>query len=228
MWQNKILVVEDDPNIRELIELYLTKHNYQVLLAQDGEQALQLFAQESPELLILDVMLPTIDGLEICKRIRAISYVPILFLSSKSNSEDIVTGLEAGGDTYLAKPFDPSVLVAKVKAHLRRQSYTQQETSLLKFAELEINLESYEVRSNGVLLTLSAKELQLLLLLAQNPNQVFSVEQIYSQVWGPYEYSDTRTVMVHMSHLRKKIEIDPFNPRHIITVRGFGYKFLAN
>ncbi|RXT01533.1 response regulator transcription factor [Ammoniphilus sp. CFH 90114] len=223
-----VLVVEDDDELRELIGLYLSNYGYRVVLATDGEQALNLFSIETPDIVILDVLLPKMNGLDVCKKIRSCSSVPILFLSSKSESEDIVTGLDAGGDSYLTKPFDPSVLLAKVRATLRRQTYHKKDSDILRFGDLEIDLQSYGVRRNSLPITLSAKEMQLLLLLAKNPNQVFSVDQLYSQIWGPNEYGDTRTVMVHMSYLRKKLEIDPSHPQYIITVRGFGYKFQAD
>ena len=228
MQNEKVLVVEDDTEIRELISLYLRKQDYQVLEAENGQQALDLFSLENPSLVVLDVLLPEINGFDVCKRMRNISRVPILFLSSKSDAKDIITGLDAGGDNYLTKPFDPSVLVAKVKAALRRESYGKPDLQLLKFGELEIDLQSYEVRSNGKSITLSSKEFQLLFFLAQSPNQVLSIEQIYNQVWGYSQFGDRRTVMVHMSHLRKKLEPDPSHPRYIITVRGFGYKFQAD
>lgn len=228
MAQETILIVEDDADIRELIHLYMANHQFQTLLAGDGQTALELFQSSKPDLVILDVMIPKINGLDVCKQIRKTSTVPILFISSKDESEDIIRGLESGGDDYVSKPFDPSVLIAKVKASLRRSSFHQdaaQENSRLTFADLEIDLKSYEFRLKGELLSFSLKESQLLLLLAQNPNQVFSVEQIYAKIWGPFEESDPRTVMVHISHLRKKIEPDPANPQYIITVRGYGYKF---
>lgn len=228
MLKPKILVVEDDPDIRELIQLYLMNHEYHVVCAENGEQALHLFSTEHPDMIVLDILLPKIDGLDVCRQLRNIAQIPILFLSCKSESEDIVTGLDAGGDSYLTKPFDPSVFLAKIRAGLRRQSYTKHDSEKLKFGELEVDFQSYEVRKNGIVINLSAKEMQLLLLLARNPNQVFSTEQLYSQIWGPFEYGDTRTVMVHMSYLRKKLETDPSHPRYIITVRGFGYKFQAD
>lgn len=228
MGQETILLVEDDEDIRELIQLYLAKHQFQTLLAGDGQRALELFQSSKPDLVILDVMIPRINGLDVCKEMRKTSTVPILFISSKDESEDIVRGLESGGDYYLSKPFDPSVLVAKVKASLRRTTFHRdgdKENSRLTLADLEIDMKSYEFRLKGKPLTFSLKESQLLLLLAQNPNQVFSVEQLYTKIWGPYEVSDPRTVMVHISNLRKKIEPNPANPKYILTVRGYGYKF---
>ncbi|WP_017754213.1 response regulator transcription factor [Calidifontibacillus oryziterrae] len=231
MRQEKVLVVEDEVEIRELINIYLKNSGYNTVLATNGQEGLEFFHKNAPDIVILDIMLPKMDGIEVCQEIRKVSTVPILFLSAKRDSDDIIRGLELGGDDYITKPFDPNVLVARVKANLRRLPITipnsPDQKNLFKYDYLELDLNSYTIKVNNEPITLFAKELQLLILLAKNPNQVFSVEQLYSQIWGAESFGDTRTVMVHISNLRKKIELDPANPRFIQTVRGFGYRFNA-
>ncbi|MGG1636134.1 response regulator transcription factor [Paenibacillus sp. NRS-1760] len=224
----KILIVDDEKEIRELIGLYLRNHGLQVVMAKDGNQTLGLLKQEKPDLVILDIVLPDMDGVELCRRIREYSDIPIVFLSCKKEADDIIGGLDTGGDDYMTKPFDPMVLVSRVKANLRRVSSIQKrskEMMLITCGDLQVNLQSLEVQVNGELIDLFAKERQLLLFLLQNPNQVFSAEQLHRQVWGWDSFSDERTVMVHISNLRKKIEPDQSATKYIHTVRGFGYKF---
>ncbi|WLR51377.1 response regulator transcription factor [Bacillus tianshenii] len=224
--KEKIMIVEDEAEIRELIELYLHNHGYETVTTDNGLEAVEMFYTESPDLVVLDILLPGADGITVCKKIRETSLIPILFLSCKREAEDIITGLELGADDYITKPFDPSILVARIKANLRRLPFRQQDSeNLLKYGNLEIDLNAYLVKVNGEGINLFAKELQLLILLARNPDKVFSVDQLYSSIWGVDSFGDTRTVMVHISNLRKKIEVDPANPIFIQTVRGFGYKF---
>ncbi|UHA76236.1 response regulator transcription factor [Paenibacillus sp. 481] len=229
MTDYKILIVDDEVEITELISLYLRREGYDIYVADNGVDALQLAADVQPDLIILDILLKSLDGLEVCKEIRKISNVPILFISCKSDDVDIILGLNVGGDDYMTKPFSPSQLVARVKAHLRRTSLTQQarpdQQHIITSQGLEIDLNSHSVKINGSPIALSAKEFDLLTHLAQAPNKVFKLEQLYQLIWNSESFGDTRTLMVHISNLRKKIEVDPTSPRYIVTVRGVGYKF---
>lgn len=222
----KILIIEDEKEIRDLIQLYLESNDYQVLLAGDGQEGLEIAENANPDLVILDILLPKKNGLEVCGQIRKKSNVPIIFLTCKQESEDIIEGLNLGGDDYLTKPFDPGVLIARVKALLRRSGSEEKRNIVID--ELEIDLLSYTIRMRGQELPLSAKERQLLLFFAQHPNQVFSLEEIYQEIWGRESYGDTRTVMVHLSNIRKKMEADPTNPKYIQNIRGLGYMFPSN
>lgn len=230
----KVLVADDDEDIRHVIEMYLKKDGYRVVTAADGTTALDCVKTDSPDLIILDVIMPGLDGFEVCQAIRKETDVPILFLSAKESDMDKILGLGVGGDDYVTKPFSPAVLVARVKAHLRRNRLVfnrkktpvhDEENQILKFPNLEIDLQSYSVRVNGSTVTLPAKEFQLLALLAKHPGKVFNVEQLFELVWGTNQFGDHRTVMVHISNLRKKIEPDHTHPTYISTIRGVGYKF---
>ncbi|MFD0713612.1 response regulator [Paenibacillus sp. GCM10027626] len=226
-----ILVVDDEPDITELIGLYLERDGFEVHATDNGEDALKLVQQLRPELILLDIQLKTMDGIEVCSRIREQSDVPILFISCKSDDTDIIHGLEVGGDDYITKPFSPSQLVARVKAHLRRQTSAGKRMDrtpheLLTFDDLIIDLAGRTVHIGGREIALSVKEFELLLCLAQSPNRAFPLDVLYNIVWGAESMGDTRTLMVHISNLRKKIEPDPANPSYIVTVRGVGYKFL--
>lgn len=223
----KILIVEDEEEIRRLIVLYMLNAGFQAVTAEDGKQALELLERERPDLIVLDILLPDIDGLELCGIVRRSWDIPVIFVSCKRESEDVINGLEAEADDYVTKPFDPAVLVARVKANLRRASRKDNNDcgGEWKDERLYVNLLSFEVLIDGQPVPLLPKERQLLLLLLKHPNQVFSVEQMYERIWGWESDSDERTVMVHISNLRKKIEADPASPKYIHTVRGFGYKF---
>lgn len=222
----KILVVDDEKEISNLIRLYLVREGYQVLVAGSGQQALELSSVHKPELIILDIVLPDLDGYEICQKLRMQTTAPIIFLSCKDQNLNKILGLEIGGDDYLTKPFDPAELAARVKAHLRRARLAGTiQNQVLEYPGLEIKLEFYTVVSKGVNVTLSAREFQILALLAQNPNRIFNTEQIYRLVWNESSPVDLRMVPVHISNLRKKIEPDPSRPRYILTVKGLGYKF---
>lgn len=224
MTSPKVLVVEDDPEIREFLSIYLNSHELQVATAATGRQALLEFEQEPPDLVLLDVILPEMHGFDVCRALRSQSTVPIIFLSCKWETADIVTGLELGGNDYVTKPFTPEELLARIRANLRDHSSGEE---LLTFGPLQINATTYQVSRNGQPVSLSAKELQLLLFLARHRNRVFSVDELFSKVWTDASDSDVRTVMVHISNLRRKIEDNPANPRWIHTVRGFGYMFIA-
>lgn len=225
----KILVVDDEAEISQLITLYLAKNGFQVITAESGQKALELANNQRPDLIILDVVLPGLDGIEVCQELRRSSNLPILFLSCKCEDTDKIMGLTVGGDDYITKPFSPGELVARVKAHLRRSRLLgetkTQEKSILTYPGLVIDLTSHVVLVSNSPVILSAKEFQLLSLMAQNPNMVFSIEQLYQSLWNSHSFGDARTVMVHISNLRKKIESDPSNPKYIHTIRGAGYKF---
>lgn len=225
--KQKILVVDDDNNIAELISLYLTKECYDTKIVNDGAQALAAFQQYAPNLILLDLMLPGIDGYQVCREIRSKSNIPIIMLSAKGEIFDKVLGLELGADDYILKPFDSKELVARVKAVLRRYqpSKTGDSTDVkcVEYPYLTVNLSNYSVIYDGHPIDMPPKELELLYFLASSPNQVFTREQLLDHIWG-YEYiGDTRTVDVHVKRLREKIkDRDSWS---IATVWGIGYKF---
>ena len=227
--KQKILIVDDDSHIAELISLYLTKECFECRVAGDGHAALDAFAAFNPDLILLDLMLPGMDGYEVCRTIRHTSAVPIIMLSAKGEVFDKVLGLELGADDYIIKPFDSKELVARVKAVLRRfqagkaVAENAEATKVVEFPDLEINLTNYSVTYRGENVDMPPKELELLYYLASSPNQVFTREQLLDNIWG-YEYvGDTRTVDVHIKRLREKIH-DHENWA-ISTVWGIGYKF---
>jgi DNA-binding response OmpR family regulator len=227
--KQKILIVDDDNNIAELISLYLTKECYDTHIVNDGEEALRAFEQYNPNLILLDLMLPGIDGYQVCREIRTKSNVPIIMLSAKGEIFDKVLGLELGADDYIMKPFDSKELVARVKAVLRRyqpvvrQESTTVELKCVEYPDLTVNLSNYSVIYRGQSIDMPPKELELLYFLCSSPNQVFTREQLLDHIWG-YEYiGDTRTVDVHVKRLREKIK-DHENWQ-IATVWGVGYKF---
>lgn len=228
--KQKILIVDDDENIAELISLYLTKECFDTMMVHDGEKALVAFESYRPNLILLDLMLPGIDGYQVCREIRTRSSVPIIMLSAKGEVFDKVLGLELGADDYIMKPFDSKELVARVKAVLRRyQAIPKPETpaedrgKCVEYPGIVINLTNYSVMVDGQNIDMPPKELELLYFLASSPNQVFTREQLLDHIWG-YEYiGDTRTVDVHIKRLREKIKDHP--NWSISTVWGIGYKF---
>ena len=226
--KQKILIVDDDVNIAELISLYLTKECYDTRMVHDGEEALSVYEQYQPNLILLDLMLPGIDGYQVCREIRSKSNLPIIMLSAKGEIFDKVLGLELGADDYIMKPFDSKELVARVKAVLRRYQPAKPEASApnikcVEYPVLTINQTNYSVLYRGKPVEMPPKELELLYFLASSPNQVFTREQLLDHIWG-YEYiGDTRTVDVHVKRLREKIK-DHISWR-LATVWGIGYKF---
>ncbi|MCI9527824.1 MAG: response regulator transcription factor [Lachnospiraceae bacterium] len=226
--KQKILIVDDDVNIAELISLYLTKECYDTRMVHDGEEALAVYEQYEPNLILLDLMLPGIDGYQVCREIRAKSNLPIIMLSAKGEIFDKVLGLELGADDYIMKPFDSKELVARVKAVLRRYQPAKPETpsagvKCVEYPDLTINQSNYSVIYRGRAVDMPPKELELLYFLASSPNQVFTREQLLDHIWG-YEYiGDTRTVDVHVKRLREKIK--DHEKWSIATVWGIGYKF---
>lgn len=219
----KVLVVDDESHIRELAQLYLEKEGYRVVLAESGEQALRLIKQERPDLMILDVMLPGMDGFAVCKEVRRWSTLPILMLTARGEDVDKIVGLELGADDYLAKPFNPREMVARVKAILRRYDATQRAGSTIRVGPLSIDKRRHEVRLGDLELTLRAKEFDLLTTFAENFGIVLSREQLLDMVWGYEFYGETRTVDVHVQHLRAKLAGSGLT---IQTLRGVGYKLV--
>lgn len=226
--KQRILIVDDDANIAELISLYLTKECYDTKMVHDGEEALKAFTQYQPNLILLDLMLPGIDGYQVCREIRTKSNVPIIMLSAKGEVFDKVLGLELGADDYIIKPFDSKELVARVKAVLRRFQPVRQEPAgpdikCVEYPDLIVNQTNYSVVYRGKTVDMPPKELELLYFLASSPNQVFTREQLLDHIWG-YEYiGDTRTVDVHVKRLREKIK--DHESWSLATVWGIGYKF---
>ena len=226
--KQKILIVDDDNNIAELISLYLIKECFETRICNDGESAINTFDTYNPNLVLLDLMLPGIDGYQVCREIRTKSQVPIIMLSAKGEDFDKVLGLEMGADDYMEKPFDSKELVARVKAVLRRFKPQTQEVQpsndkVVRYPDLEINMTNYSVTYMGERVDMPPKELELLYFLAASPNHVFTREQLLDQIWG-YEYiGDTRTVDVHIKRLREKLS-DHENWR-LATIWGIGYKF---
>ena len=230
MNKQKILIVDDDENIAELISLYLTIECFDTKMVYNGEDALRAFDTYQPNLILLDLMLPGIDGYQVCREVRAKSSTPIIMLSAKGEVFDKVLGLELGADDYIMKPFDSKELVARIRAVLRRyqpakpaQSASRERIKCVEYDDLEINLTNYSVVCDGHPVEMPPKELELLYFLASSPNQVFTREQLLDQIWG-YEYiGDTRTVDVHIKRLREKIKEHP--SWRLSTVWGIGYKF---
>jgi two-component system OmpR family response regulator/two-component system alkaline phosphatase synthesis response regulator PhoP len=222
----KVLIVDDEPAILELVAFNLEQAGFTTLTAADGAEALQKAAAEKPDLVILDIMLPRVDGFEVCRSLRAKGNTPILMLTARREEVDRVLGLELGADDYLTKPFSPRELVARVRAILRRAAENRQQTDgILTYGDLVINPNSHVVTVKGQPVDLTLKEYQLLYLLAENRGRVFSREALLERLWEGEYYGDSRTIDVHIRHLREKIEENPSNPNYVLTVRGVGYKF---
>ena len=220
MANEKILVVDDDTNICELLRLYLTKEGYQVTTANDGEEGLEKFNQLKPDMVLLDVMMPRMDGLEVCRRIRKLGNTPVMMLTAKGETFDKVLGLELGADDYMVKPFDTKEVVARIKAVLRRTEKPVEE-KVLRLGELSVNPTRHVVQVSGETVNLTLKEFELLCLLLDNPGVVFTRDQLLNQIWGYSFDGESRTVDVHVRHLRQKLG-DCGN--YIETVRGIGYR----
>ena len=220
-----IMVVDDDPNIAQLVKLYLEKEGFDVTVETRGDDAVAAFQKNPPSLMLLDIMLPGMDGLQVCRAIRQISAIPIIMLSAKDETFDKVLGLELGADDYITKPFEGKELVARVKAVLRRSSPGESEKDTLSLPGLTISLEKYEVHYQGKLLEMPPKELEVLYFLAAHQNRVFTREQLLEQVWGFDFFGDSRTVDVHIKRLREKLQGSEALGWQIRTVWGVGYKF---
>lgn len=232
MKEANILVVDDQEEILNLLGKYLEREGYNVDMASDGEEGLICFKKKKYDLIILDVMMPKVDGIEVCKKLRNETNAPIIMLTAKDDEIDKVLGLRIGADDYITKPFSMNEFVARINAHLRRyfvlnSGSAQKNDSVIEFKDLKIDLKSYTVHRGTKEIQLTAKEFQLLKFFANNPNQVFTKAQIFKNVWDDTYIEDDNTVMVYIRRLRKKIEENPEKPRFIQTVWGIGYKFVG-
>ena len=229
----RILIVDDEADIAKLMQATLQREGYQKIdIAYSLEQGWHAFTRYQPDLVLLDVMLPDGEGYELCKKIRTVSHIPILFMSAKTEELDKILGLAIGGDDYISKPFSPKEVAFRVKAHLRRSSYLQvpkttvTEQPPLTVGPFEINSDRTEITRNGEALDLTVKELGLLVQFLTNPNRILSKETLFERVWDEAFFGSDNTVMVHIRRLREKIEQDPSQPQYLITVKGLGYKFM--
>ncbi|MFC4779247.1 response regulator transcription factor [Paenibacillus sp. GCM10023252] len=225
-----ILTVDDEVRIGELIGMYLCKDGFRHMNATSGKQAIELTKSEQPSLIVLDVLLPDIEGYELCARLRQNTDVPIVFLTCKDTEIDKVVGLSVGADDYMSKPFSPVELVARIKAQLRRNRIAgareaDVRTSVIASRHVQLHLDAHEAYVDNRRIELSAKEFQLLAYLMQNARQVLTTERLLTHIWGYDSSLDTKTLQVHIGHLRKKIETTPSSPTQIVTIRGIGYKF---
>ncbi|QIC07804.1 response regulator transcription factor [Brevibacillus sp. 7WMA2] len=232
MEEIRVLIVDDEKEIRDLLRKYLERELYQVDVAVNGEEALQMFEKKKYNLLILDVMMPKIDGIEVCRRLRNKTNIPILMLTAKDHEIDKILGLSMGADDYITKPFSINEVVARVKAIMRRflilgSDDRSHENTLLMFKGITIDLIKYTVHLAGEMISLTAKEFELLKFFASHPEQVFTKTQLFRQVWNSEYVEDDNTVMVHIRKLRMKIEANPSEPKYIQTVWGIGYKFVG-
>lgn len=234
MSNERILIVDDEKEIRDLVDIYLKGEGYETLKAENGEEALNLLEKEKVDLIILDIMMPKVNGIEACLKIREEREMPIIMLSAKSEDMDKILGLNTGADDYLTKPFNPLELVARVKSQLRRykkfnknsneENTISNSENTLEVEDIIINLETHEVFKDGVEIKLTPTEFDILVLLAENRGKVFSIENIYNSVWKQEFMQSDNTVMVHIRKVREKIEEDPRKPKYIKTVWGVGYK----
>ena len=221
----KVLIVEDDPNIAELLELYIEKDGFEVAIANDGGKGVSMFESEKPDIVLLDIMLPVMDGWEVCKKIRRIAKTPIIMMTAKGETVDKITGLEMGADDYIVKPFDIKEVIARIHAVLRRYSDEPKgNEKKLVFDKLEINMDSFELIIDGKKVDAPPKEMELLYHLASSPNRVFTRNQLLDEVWGFDYFGDSRTVDVHVKRLREKLE-GVSDKWALKTVWGVGYKF---
>ena len=222
----KILIADDDRNICELLRLYLVKEGYEICIANDGESAVQMYEREKPDLLLLDVMMPRMDGWEVCRKVRAAGNTPVIMLTAKGETFDKVLGLELGADDYMVKPFDTKEVVARIKAVLRRCTPTEQAPAggQITYDCLSVDLSRYELKVKGKVVDAPPKELELLYYLASHPNHVFTRDQLLDEVWGFEYYVDSRTIDVHVKRLREKLE-GASDDWSLKTVWGVGYKF---
>ncbi len=230
---NKILLVDDEKSITSLLDDVLRREGFQdIKKAYNGKEAINISREYNPDIIILDIMMPDIDGFEVCKQIRQFSHCPILFLSSKNDELDKILGLAIGGDDYITKPFSPREVVYRIKAQLRRLEYMhaghQNKKSQISIGSLLVDIEANCVYKHQKEIGLTAREYKLLLYLAENPNKIISKERLYEQVWGEDSFGSDNTMMVHIRHLREKIEDEPSNPRLLVTIKGLGYKLVKD
>jgi DNA-binding response OmpR family regulator len=224
----RVLIIEDDPNVSEVVARYLAREGYLVDTVADGAAGLARALDDPPDLVVLDLMLPSLPGLEVCRRLRAVAPVPVIMLTALGDEADRIAGLELGADDYVAKPFSPRELTARVKAVLRRAAAPLPPLApsglLLRAGDLEVDTLAHEARLEGELVALTAKEFDLLAHLMRHPRRAFRREELLRDVWG-FEFGDTSTVTVHVRRVREKIEADPAAPRYVLTVWGVGYRF---
>lgn len=231
---NRILIIDDEKDLLDLLATYLSKEGFKdIYKAENGIKGIEICKKEKPDIIILDVMLPDIDGFEVCRKLREFTVTPILFLSAREEEVDKLLGLGIGGDDYITKPFSPKEVTFRIKAQLRRKQYLQGANNksdlksvIYNFGDLHIDETKSEVIKNKVIINLTAKEFQLLLFLAQYPNRIISKKKLYEAIWGEEYMGDDNTIMVHIRHLREKLEEDPGNPKYILTVKGLGYKIV--
>ncbi|MCG7415326.1 MtrAB system response regulator MtrA [Microbacterium aurum] len=219
---SRILVVDDDTALAEMIGIVLRTEGFEPVFCADGAAAVDVWRTQRPDLVLLDLMLPGVDGIEICTRIRAESGVPIIMLTARTDTADVVRGLESGADDYIVKPFNPKELVARIRTRLRPSA--EPESGNLRIGDVVVDIAAHEVRRGSEVIALTPLEFELLVALASKPQQVFSREMLLEQVWGYHYKADTRLVNVHVQRLRAKVEIDPDNPKIVMTVRGVGYR----
>jgi DNA-binding response OmpR family regulator len=231
----KILIIDDEKDLRNLLETYLSKEGFtNIYKAENGYTGIEVCRREKPDIIVLDVMMPDIDGFEVCRRLREFTYAPILFLSAREEEVDKLLGLGIGGDDYITKPFSLKEVTFRIKAQLRRKQYmgadstkSENKNEIYRFGHIQVDEAGAEVLKNGVTVDLTAKELQLFTYMVNNANLILSKRKIYEAIWGEEYMGDDNTIMVHIRHLREKLEDDPGNPRHLITVKGLGYKFVS-
>ncbi|QWG36857.1 response regulator transcription factor [Bacillus mycoides] len=225
VYTKKILIVDDEKEILNLLEAVLKKEGFQhIYTYTTGEEGIRMCKQVQPDLIILDIMLPDLDGYSVCQQIRQFTFVPIFFLSAKNEDLDKILGLSIGGDDYITKPFSPKEVAYKMKAFFRRNQYQEKARIMYQFGDIKIDEAQGTVLRGDTLLTLTAKEFNILLFLIKNPNQIFSKARLYEAVWGEAYLGNDNIMMVHMRHLREKIEDNPSKPHYLVTVRGLGYK----
>ena len=226
--RQRVLVIDDDPNVAEVVAAYLEREGCLVQRCEDGEAGLAAALADPPDLVVLDLMLPGLDGLEVCRRLQALAPVPVVMLTAKGDETDRIVGLELGADDYISKPFSPRELVARVKAVLRRAHAPLDPvlagTATLAAGPVELDVAAHEARRDGEVLPLTAREFELLVHLVRHPRRAFRREELLERVWGT-RYGDTSTVTVHVRRLREKVEVDPSAPVHLVTVWGVGYRW---
>lgn len=220
-----ILIAEDEKDIQDLIALHMKKENYNVFQASNGEEALEIFKSEKIDLILLDIMMPKVNGISVIQKVRETSTIPIICITAMGNDCDKVLALGLGSDDYLVKPISPIELSARVKSNLRRcYKYSEKQEQVYEIGEIKMYTDTFEVYKNEKKIDLNPKEFKIFKLLVSNIGKVFTKKQIYEEVWGDIYIGDSNNVMVHLSHLREKIEDDPKNPKYIKTIRGIGYK----